>query len=137
MAFFCFRACADEADGLEPVMTDFKKFYSTILLVLAVMAGGAVHGNVLADEPERAVAESRQESSEQKGEEFPVWFPRILGAQYNNIYQYMPPFHSPYQGGNSLSFRNGLGNQVTQVYGAVSRFPIGPGATGVCRRRVF
>ena len=29
----------------------------------------------------------------------------------------MPSFHDPYEGPNSLTFRNGLGNQVTQTYG--------------------
>lgn len=29
----------------------------------------------------------------------------------------MPSFHDPYEGPNSLTFKNGLGNQVTQTYG--------------------
>ena len=28
----------------------------------------------------------------------------LLGLQFDGVYQYMPGFHSPYQGRNSLSF---------------------------------
>ena len=43
--------------------------------------------------------------------------PRLLGLQFNGVYQYMPPFHSPYQGGHSLSFLNGEGQDTTSTYG--------------------
>jgi hypothetical protein len=43
--------------------------------------------------------------------------PRLLGAQFDGVYQNMPPFHSPYQGKNSLSFLNGEGQDVTHTYG--------------------
>jgi hypothetical protein len=98
-------------------MSDFKELYSAILLILALVVAGEVQGNVWAAEPEGAVADSSQDSSEEKRQDPPHWFPKLLGAQYDNIYQNMPPFHSPYQGQNSLSFANGLGQQVTQVYG--------------------
>lgn len=48
---------------------------------------------------------------------FPDWFPRLLGAQFNGVYQNMPGFRSPYQGPNSLSFHDGLGYDVTHTYG--------------------
>ncbi len=73
------------------------------------------------------VADSCQDCSEQKSEEWHDWFPRLLGAQYDNIYQNMPPFHSPYQGQNSLSFKNGLGEQVTQTYGVYFGSQLAPG----------
>ena len=47
----------------------------------------------------------------------PEWIPKLLGMQFNGVYQYMPDFHSPYQGPNSLSFQNGLGHGFTQTYG--------------------
>src|SRR5208337_3630623 len=43
--------------------------------------------------------------------------PKLLGLQFNGVYQNMPPFRSPYQGVNSLSFRNGEGQDVTHTYG--------------------
>jgi len=101
-----------------PVMSDFKKLCSAILMVFAVIVAGAVRGNVWAAEPEGAVADSRQDSSEEKLQDPPGWFPKLLGAQADYIYQNMPPFHSPYEGANSLTFANGLGRQVTQTYGA-------------------
>ena len=39
----------------------------------------------------------------------------------------MPPFHSPYQGQNSLSFLNGLGRQATQTYGGYFGSQLAPG----------
>ena len=109
------------------VMSDFKKLYSAILLVLAVIVQGAVQGDVWADGPERPVADSSQDGSEQKSPELPYWFPKLLGVQVNGIYQDMPPFHSPYQGQNSLSFRNGLGRQGTETYGGYVGSQLAPG----------
>jgi high affinity Mn2+ porin len=47
----------------------------------------------------------------------PSWIPRLLGIQANFVYQDMPGFHNPYQGDKSLTYDNGLGRQLTQVYG--------------------
>ena len=47
----------------------------------------------------------------------PEWMPRLLGMQFDGVYQYMPSFHSPYEGPNSLSFQNGRGQDFTQTYG--------------------
>jgi hypothetical protein len=43
--------------------------------------------------------------------------PKLLGLQFNGVYQNMPAFRSPYQGQNSLSFRDGEGHDVTHTYG--------------------
>ena len=43
--------------------------------------------------------------------------PKLLGLQFNGVYQYMPSFHSPYQGKNSLSFLNNEGRDTTSTYG--------------------
>jgi hypothetical protein len=77
--------------------------------------------------PECPVADSCRDCSEQKSQECPGWVPKFLGAQYNVVYQNMPSFHSPYEGQNSLSFRNGLGRQVTQTYGAYFGSQLAPG----------
>ncbi len=43
--------------------------------------------------------------------------PRLLGLQFNGVYQNMPGFKSPYQGVHSLTSTNGEGQDVTSTYG--------------------
>jgi high affinity Mn2+ porin len=105
-------------------MSDFKKLYSAILLVLAVIVQGAVHVDVWAAEPEGPAAET---ASEDKLKDLPDWFPKLLGLQFNGIYQNMPPFHSPYEGANSLSFRNERGHNFTHTYGVYLGSQLAPG----------
>ncbi|MGA3209181.1 MAG: carbohydrate porin [Syntrophales bacterium] len=50
-------------------------------------------------------------------EALPEWMPKVLGMQFNEIYQYMPDFHSPYSGPNSLTTDNNKGHGSTQIYG--------------------
>jgi high affinity Mn2+ porin len=50
-------------------------------------------------------------------ESLPSWFPKVLGMQFNGVYQNMPAFKSPYQGQNSLTTSNGEGHDFTQTYG--------------------
>ncbi len=66
---------------------------------------------------ERSAGEACPNCPEEKCWEFPQWFPRILGAQADIIYQNMPPFHSPYEGPNSLTYQFVRGEQATQAYG--------------------
>ncbi len=47
----------------------------------------------------------------------PDWMPKVLGMQFNEIYQNMPDFHSPYEGPNSLTTDNNKGHGSTQIYG--------------------
>lgn len=119
--------CTAEQSRLEPV--------ETVQLQPNPQAGikagpsenaGPVPGEDSA-KPECPVADSCQGCSEEKRQDPPGWFPKLLGAQVDYIYQDMPPFHSPYQGQNSLSFRNGLGQQVTQTYGAYFGSQLAPG----------
>ncbi|MFZ0930369.1 MAG: carbohydrate porin [Syntrophobacteraceae bacterium] len=108
-------------------MKDTNRLCSLIFLLTSLYAlVGPVWGEDSA-EPERPAAGSCKDCSEEKPQEFPDWFPRLLGAQYDNIYQNMPSFHNPYQGANSLSYRNGLGNQVTQTYGLYLGSQLAPG----------
>ena len=46
--------------------------------------------------PNLAVAAGPEPATE------PSWIPKLLGAQVTGIYQYMPTFTSPYEGGKSL-----------------------------------
>ncbi len=65
----------------------------------------------------QAETPSRPSSLLPKPEELPPWFPKVLGMQFDGIFQYMPPFHSPYEGENSLSVQHGRGEDVTRIYG--------------------
>jgi hypothetical protein len=125
-----------------------KKLYLIILMVLMSIAAGPAKGNVYAEppgpvvnpptlvvnpptpvvNPPAPVADPTwPRCPEESSQEFPDWFPRIVGAQYDSIYQNMPAFRSPYQGPNSLSFLNGMGRQVTQVYGLYLGSQLAPG----------
>jgi high affinity Mn2+ porin len=50
-------------------------------------------------------------------EVLPGWFPKLLGGQFNGVYQNVPNFHNPYQGQNSFSTNDGKGRDFTQTYG--------------------
>jgi hypothetical protein len=43
--------------------------------------------------------------------------PQLLGLQFNGVYQYMPPFHSPYVGPKSFTFHNNEEQDTTNTYG--------------------
>lgn len=51
-------------------------------------------------------------------EVLPGWFPKVLGGQFNFVYQNVPPFHSPYEGPNSFQPTRGQDwKDATQTYG--------------------
>jgi hypothetical protein len=51
-------------------------------------------------------------------EALPSWFPKLLGGQFNGVYQNVPPFHSPYEGPNSFKPTAGQDwRDSTQTYG--------------------
>ncbi len=50
-------------------------------------------------------------------EGLPPWFPKLLGMEANVVFQYVPPFHSPYQGEDSFATNHGKGEDTTQYYG--------------------
>ncbi len=58
-----------------------------------------------------------QPSAKAEKENLPVWFPKLLGMQFNGIYQNMPAFHSPYGGEHSLRTDAGRGRDFTHIYG--------------------
>jgi len=47
----------------------------------------------------------------------PDWAPRVVGLQFNGVYQNVPSFHNPYEGPNSFRTDGGKGIDFTQVYG--------------------
>jgi hypothetical protein len=107
-------------------MSDFKKLCSAVLMAMAIVVEGAVHANIWAGEPRSTSADYWPKCPEEN-KDLPDWFPKLLGAQFNGIYQNMPPFHSPYEGKNSLSFQNGRGQDVTDIYGAYFGSQLAPG----------
>lgn len=51
-------------------------------------------------------------------ETLPDWFPKVLGMQFNGVYQNVPGFHSPYEGPNSFTATGARGwKDATQTYG--------------------
>jgi len=47
----------------------------------------------------------------------PDWAPKVVGMQFNGVYQNVPAFTSPYQGPNSFTTHDGKGSDFTQTYG--------------------
>ena len=106
-------------------MRTSDRLYSLIfLLTLLCVLTGPVRGEDSA-EPERPVIDPdspvRAQESAEPNPAVCAWWesacPKLLGLQFNGVYQYMPPFHSPYQGKNSLTFHNNEGQDTTHTYG--------------------
>ena len=107
-------------------MLYLKKMYSIILIVTVMMVTGSVIEDVYA-EPERPVTDpacpgcGADSAEPQPASGVCSWLesamPRLVGAQFDGVYQNMPAFHSPYQGPHSLVFTNGEGQDVTHTYG--------------------
>ncbi len=79
------------------VILFFRRFLKkyTFLVIIALCAGAA-HSETL---PE------------------PEWAPKLLGMQFNGVYQNVPGFTSPYAGLNTFKTDNGRGVDFTQTYG--------------------
>ncbi|MGO9612319.1 MAG: carbohydrate porin [Dissulfurispiraceae bacterium] len=56
-------------------------------------------------------------TSEQQPGKLPPWLPKLLGLQFNGIYQNVPGFNNPYQGAHSFRTDDGLGHNITHIYG--------------------
>ncbi len=90
----------------------FWKLCLTIPAVLsAIMIACPVHGQV-------SVPPDTSPPSDTAAPWLESAFPKLLGLEFNGVYQDMPSFHSPYQGQNSLSYLHGAGQDVTSTYGA-------------------
>ena len=69
--------------------------------------------------PEKAVETAPAEQQpEQKPEGQATWIPKLLGMQFNGIYQNVPGVHSPYEGAHSFTTEGGEGHNITHIYGA-------------------
>jgi hypothetical protein len=56
-------------------------------------------------------------AADTEAKSLPPWFPQLLGAQVDAIYQNAPGFHSPYTGEKSFIFDHTFKQQLTHVYG--------------------
>ena len=118
-------------------MSDFKKLYSAILLIFAVIVAGAVQGDVWAAS-RRAPLPIPARTAPRKNVRAPSRCSLSFWERKSTtVYQNMPAFHSPYEGPNSLTFRNGLGRQVTQTYGAYFGLQLAPGLQAYADGEVF
>ncbi len=52
-----------------------------------------------------------------KIEGLPSWVPKVLGLQFNGIYQNVPGFRSSYVGAHSFRTDGGEGHNITHIYG--------------------
>jgi hypothetical protein len=69
--------------------------------------------------PEKVVETATNEQQpEQKIEGLPSWIPKLLGMQFNGVYQNVPGFRSPYEGAHSFTTAGGEGHNITHIYGA-------------------
>lgn len=93
-----------------------KMLHLVIFLLVSICA---LTGPALGEEPPEPELPAADAAPKEVSPAEPVapWFPRLLGLQFNGVYQNMPSFRSPYQGPNSLSFRDGLGQDITHTYG--------------------
>jgi len=68
--------------------------------------------------PEKVVEKAPAEQQpEQKTEGQPSWIPKLLGMQFNGIYQNVPGFRSPYEGAHSFTTDGGESHNITHIYG--------------------
>ncbi len=91
---------------MEGLVSSYRLLKSLILITsICLTIWGITSSAFAADPPE-----------EQK-EGLPSWAPEVLGLQFNAIYQNVPGFRSPYEGDHSFKTDNGLGHNITHVYG--------------------
>ena len=93
-----------------------RYFRPCIILVLLAIACQA-YADPESEQPPMRPSEEQQKT-EQQQEHLPQWFPKVLGLQFNGIYQYVPSFTSPYIGPHSFRFDDGNGHDLTHTYGA-------------------
>ena len=67
--------------------------------------------------PKQVDASTVEQPSAQPQEGLPSWAPKVLGLQFNGIYQNVPGFNSPYAGDHSFRVDGGRGHNITHIYG--------------------
>ncbi|HAM50525.1 MAG TPA: hypothetical protein DCP92_07430, partial [Nitrospiraceae bacterium] len=82
----------------------FKKGFQVCVLLVFLARTSPVYGDPGVQPPEE------QPKEEQQQEQLPLWFPKVLGLQFNGVYQNVPGFHSPYVGEHSFTTAGGEGH---------------------------
>ena len=104
-----------------------QKLSLTMLCILAIHStiGSAFADTGTSPQAVSKPAETMTNASASTGaaapilpEALPGWFPKVLGMQFNGVYQSVPSFHSPYTGQNSFRPTGGQDwRDSTQTYG--------------------
>ena len=96
-----------------------KNILNTLVIFFAITQAGLAFAADNADNTAAAGQSGAAETSPDnaKTSSLPGWMPQLLGLQFDGVYQYAPGFHSPYEGPNSFTVKNGEGNQFTETYG--------------------
>ncbi len=122
-------ACADTVSGQSPVDENQLGQKSKQELLDIMQRIITLHPEIIKElseqqkhppavVPEKPVDTATTEPQpEQKREGNPEWFPKLLGMQFNGIYQNVPGFHSPYEGEHSFRTEGGEGHDITHIYG--------------------
>ncbi|MBF0457878.1 MAG: carbohydrate porin [Nitrospirae bacterium] len=90
----------------------FAAWYAFVLVVLLLAVSQPVYAdNDTVSEPAAAT------DNETLQDRMPPWFPKLLGLQFNGIYQNVPGLRSPYTGDNSFNADRALKDAITHIYG--------------------
>lgn len=129
-------------------MSTFRKNFLSLLVVTLAAAGPSMaHADT--DQPAQTVyAPPHQETDPAPHsilgipvpvapEALPSWFPKVLGMQFNGVYQNVPGFHSPYEGTNSFTTTAGKGRDFTHVYGIYLGSQLAPTLQGYLDLELF
>ncbi len=93
----------------------------TAFLALILFFASAAYAETASD-PEKIVratppAEEVAGAAYKESISEPDWAPKVVGMQFNGVYQNVPAFSSPYVGPNSFRTTDGKGSDFTQTYG--------------------
>jgi len=87
-------------------------------LILVMVVTCQAYGDTGNDQAQALNPEQQQDQQQdQQQARLPLWFPKVLGLQFNGIYQNVPGFNSPYEGAHSFRTDEGQGHNITHVYG--------------------
>lgn len=102
--------------GVNKILNIYCAILSVVLLL-------TISRSVYADADNE---NQQQQKQDQQQEHLPEWFPKLLGLQFNGVYQNVPGFHSPYVGDHSFRTDVGLGHNITHIYGVYLGSQIAP-----------
>ncbi|MBF0458637.1 MAG: carbohydrate porin [Nitrospirae bacterium] len=93
-----------------------QRFTFYFVVVMAVCLSAAPADSQPVDANDNLTAELSTDNTTWQ-DQLPLWFPRLLGLQFNGIYQNVPGLRSPYAGQNSFNTDGVFGHDLTHIYG--------------------